>query len=153
MTDVLDQATTAAYTTVGVGLLVTDAIVGRKVPTPEFAQEHVTKARKEGKKALKKLRARTEPQAIEFEAQFPDEMAERMATGRVKAWDWIGVAAPKAKAGKKKAKKTLKVEKTQKAEKVAKTQKAQKVAMTQTTQKTTPDVAAEQATDLREAVA
>jgi hypothetical protein len=125
MTEVLDQAKTVAYTTVGVNLLVTDAIVGRKVPAPEFAEEHAVKARKEGKKALKKLRARTEPRAVEFEARFPDPVAERMADGRTRAWDWVGIAAPKAKAGKKQAKKAV---------------------------KTMTDVAAEQATDLREAV-
>ena len=95
MTAVLDQAKSAAYTTVGVNLVVTDALVGRTVPTPEFAQTHAKQARKQGKKALKDLRARTEPRAIELEGRLPEPVGERLATGRVKAWDFIGISAPK----------------------------------------------------------
>lgn len=95
MTAVLDQVKSVAYTSVGVNLVVTDAVVGRTVPTPEFAEPHAKQARKQGKKALKEFRARTEPRAVEFESRLPEQVGDRLASGRVKAWDFIGISAPK----------------------------------------------------------
>lgn len=96
MPAVLDQVKDAAYAAVGVNLLVTDAIVGRELPTPEFAAEHTTIARKQATEALTDFRARTEPRAVEFEGRFPEQVADVMATNRVKAWEFIGIDAPKA---------------------------------------------------------
>lgn len=101
MTAVLDQVKDAAYAAVGVNLLVTDAIVGREVPTPDFAEEHTAIARKQATEALTDFRARTEPRAVEFEGRFPEQVADVMATNRVKAWDFIGIDAPKAKTASK----------------------------------------------------
>ena len=101
MTAVLDQVKDAAYAAVGVNLLVTDAIVGREVPTPEFAEEHTAIARKQATEALTDFRARTEPRVVQFEGRFPEQVADVMATNRVKAWDFIGIDAPKAKAAPK----------------------------------------------------
>jgi hypothetical protein len=96
MTAVLDQVKDAAYAAVGVNLLVTDAIVGRELPTPEFAEEHTAIARKQATETLTDFRARFEPRAVEFEGRFPEQVAERLATNRTKAWDFIGIDAPKA---------------------------------------------------------
>ncbi len=110
MTAVLDQVKNVAYTSVGVNLLVTDAIVGREVPTPEFVEEHSTLARKQATEALTEFRARTEPRAEKFESRLPEQVATALATNRTKAWDFIGINAPKAtktvKAAKAPAKKT-----------------------------------------------
>jgi len=96
MTAVLDQVKNVAYASVGVNLLVTDAIVGREVTTPAIAEEHTTLARKQATEALTEFRARTEPRAVKFEARFPEQVASVMATRRTKAWDFIGIDAPKA---------------------------------------------------------
>ena len=98
MTAVLDQVKDAAYTAVGVNLLITDAIVGREVPTPEFVGEHTTLARKQATEALTEFRARTEPRATEFEGRLPATVADRLATNRAKAWNFIGIDGPKAAA-------------------------------------------------------
>ena len=114
MTAVMDQVKNAAYASVGVNLLVTDAIVGREVPAPEFVEEHATLARKQATEALTDFRARTEPRIVELEARFPEQVADAMASNRAKAWDFIGINAPKAKKAAK-AKKTAKSTKTAKA--------------------------------------
>ena len=115
MTAVLDQVKNAAYTSVGVNLLVTDAIVGREVPAPEFVGEHASIARKHATEALTDFRARTEPRINEFVGRLPEQVAERVSTNRAKAWDFIGIEAPKAKSSKKasnaKSSKTTKSEK------------------------------------------
>lgn len=117
MTAVLDQVKDVAYAAVGVNLLVTDAIVGRELPTPEFAEEHTALARKQATEALTDFRARTEPRAVEFEGRFPEQVAEVMATNRTKAWEFIGIDAPKAKkaAAAKATKATPKAKSTKKA--------------------------------------
>lgn len=97
MTAVLDQVKDAAYTAVGVNLLVTDAIVGRQVPTPEFVEAHTAIARKQATETLTQFRARTEPRANEFVSRLPGQVADVVAANRVKAWDFIGIEAPKAK--------------------------------------------------------
>jgi len=112
MTAVLDQVKDVAYAAVGVNLLVTDAIVGRELPTPEFVGEHTAIARKQANEALAGFRARTEPQAVKFEGRFPEQVAEAMATNRTKAWDFIGIDAPKAKVAAKKAPATKTAKKT-----------------------------------------
>ena len=101
MTAVLDQVKNAAYASVGVYLLVTDAIVGRELPTPEIVAEHTSIARKQATEALTDFRARTEPRVQELEARLPGQVAEVMATNRAKAWDFIGINAPKVAAAPK----------------------------------------------------
>ena len=113
MTAVLDQVKDAAYTAVGVNLLITDAIVGREVPTPEIDGEHTTLARKQATEALTGFRARTEPRAAEFEGRLPATVADRLATNRAKAWNFIGIDGPAAPAAK--ATTTAKAKSTKKA--------------------------------------
>lgn len=96
MTAVLDQVKNVAYASVGVNILVTDAIVGHEITTPDFAEEHTALARKQATEALTDLRARTEPQVQKFEARFPEQVATVMESNRTKAWDFIGISAPKA---------------------------------------------------------
>lgn len=108
MTAVLDQVKNAAYASVGVNLLVTDAIVGREITTPQFVAEHATVARKQATETLTEFRARTEPRVAELEGRLPGQVAEVVSSNRAKAWDFIGIEAPKAgadKTGKAKASK------------------------------------------------
>ena len=108
MPAVIDQAKSAAYTSVGINLLVTDAIVGREVPAPKQFAEHAATARKEATEALTDLRGRTEPLAAKVAERLPEQVADAMQTGRNAAWGFIGIDAPKpakAKATKKAAKK------------------------------------------------
>ena len=94
MSEVLEQVKSAAYASVGVNLLVTDAIVGRELPAPEFIEEHATLARKHATKALKDFRAFAEPRAIRLTEQLPSRVAEAITDNRNKAWDFIGIEAP-----------------------------------------------------------
>ncbi len=94
MSEVLERVKSAAYTSVGVNLLVTDAIVGRELPAPEFIEEHATLARKHATKALKDFRAFAEPRAIKLTEQLPSSVAEAITDNRNKAWDFIGIEAP-----------------------------------------------------------
>ncbi len=105
MPAVLDQVKSAAYTSAGVNLLVSDAILGREIPTPKFVGEHAEVARTKATEALTELRGRTEPRAIKFVGNLPDPVADVVATGRTAAWDFIGIDAPKPakKAAAKKA--------------------------------------------------
>ena len=94
MSEVLEQVKSAAYASVGVNLLVTDAIVGRELPAPEFIEEHATLARKHATKALKDFRAFSEPRAVKLTEQLPSRVAEAITDNRNKAWDFIGIEAP-----------------------------------------------------------
>ncbi len=96
MPAVLDQAKSAAYTGVGMNLLVTDAIVGREVPTPKFVGDHASIARNKATEALTGFRGRTEPRAIELADKLPEPIADAVTTGRTAVWDFIGIDAPKA---------------------------------------------------------
>ena len=94
MSEVLDQVKTAAYASVGVNLLVTDAIVGRELPAPDFIEEHATLARKHATQALTDFRAFTEPHAIRLTEQLPSSVADAITDNRNKAWDFSGIEAP-----------------------------------------------------------
>lgn len=96
MSEVLEQVKSAAYASVGVNLLVTDAIAGREISTPDFIEEHATLARKHATKALKEFRAFTEPRAAKLSEQLPSRVAEVIIDNRNKAWDFIGIEAPEA---------------------------------------------------------
>ena len=96
MSEVLEQVKSAAYASVGVNLLVTDAIVGREVSTPDFIEAHATLARKHATRALKEFRAFTEPRAAKLSEQLPSRVAEVISDNRNKAWDFIGIEAPEA---------------------------------------------------------
>ena len=105
MSTVIEQVKNAAYTSVGVNLLVTDAIVGREVNTPKAVAEHASLARTQATEALTDLRGRTEPVATKVAERLPEPVGDAIQTGRKAAWNFIGIEAPKAK---KAAKKTTK---------------------------------------------
>lgn len=91
---VLEHVKAAAYASIGVNLLVTDAIVGREVPTPDFIEEHATLARKNATKALKEFRACTDPRADELSERLPPRVAEVFNESRARVWDFIGIDSP-----------------------------------------------------------
>ena len=103
MSTVIEQVKNAAYTSVGVNLLVTDAIVGREVNTPKAVAEHASLARTQATQALTDLRGRTEPRATKVVERLPEQVAGAVETGRKAAWGFLGIDAPKA--AKKAAKK------------------------------------------------
>ena len=94
MTAVIDQVKTAALTGAGINILVTDAIVGREVPAPKFAQAYIASAREQGNEALTDLRGRTEAPALKVIGRLPETIADAMITGRTAAWDRLGIDAP-----------------------------------------------------------
>jgi len=98
MTTVIEQVKHAAYTSVGVNLLVTDAIVGREVRTPKQFAEQAATARSQATDALTEFRGRTEPIAAKVAERLPEPVADAVHTGRKAAWDFIGIAAPEAPA-------------------------------------------------------
>ena len=106
MSTVIEQVKNAAYASVGVNLLVTDAVVGREVSAPEFAAEHASIARTQATEALTDLRGRTEPLAATLTERLPEPVGDAIQTGRKAAWDFIGIdaPAPAKKATKKAAK-------------------------------------------------
>ena len=106
MPAVLEQVKAVAYASVGVNLLVTDAIVGREVPTPSFVGDHADVARTKATEALTEFRGRTEPRAVKFVGKLPDPIADVVTTGRTAAWDFIGIDAPKPAKKAASAKKT-----------------------------------------------
>lgn len=96
MTTVIDQVKHAAYTSVGVNLLVTDAIVGREVRTPKQFTERAAVARSQATEVLTEFRGRTEPFAAKIGQRLPEPVADAIRTGRTAAWDFIGIDAPTA---------------------------------------------------------
>jgi hypothetical protein len=121
MNAVLEQVKNAAYTSVGVNLLVTDAVtdnvreqadkalrrlgpVGERatvlvastsVPTPDFLAPHLQTARQQATEALVELRTRLEPRAVELESRLPKPLKNAARTSRHAAWDFLGIEAPK----------------------------------------------------------
>jgi hypothetical protein len=124
MNSVLEQVKTAAYTSVGVNLLVSDAVtenvreqadkalrrlgpVGERatvlvasanVPTPDFLVPYFTTARKQATEALVEFRSRVEPRAAELEARLPEPLKAAASNGRHAAWEFLGIDAPKSAA-------------------------------------------------------
>ncbi len=94
MDKLLHHLKSAAYTSVGVNLLITDAIVGREVPTPDFLEDHATKARSHATTALTDCRAYTEPRTHKLSQRFSDKTADKINCGINKTWDFIGIKSP-----------------------------------------------------------
>ena len=61
MPAVLDRLKSTVYTSVGINLLIADAIVGREVATPKFATDGDITARQQATDALTGFRSRTAP--------------------------------------------------------------------------------------------
>ncbi|MCQ3814677.1 MAG: hypothetical protein KTU85_09730 [Acidimicrobiia bacterium] len=94
MSKLLTHIKSAAYASVGVNLLVTEAIVKRKVPTPDFLTEHATLAREEATKTLSGVRAFTEPRTHKLTERLSERTAEKINGGCNRAWDFIGINNP-----------------------------------------------------------
>lgn len=94
MDKLLHHLKSAAYTSVGVNLLITDAIVGREVPTPDFLEDYATKARSHATSALTDCRAYTEPRTHKLSQRFSDKTASKINCGYKKAWDFVGIKSP-----------------------------------------------------------
>lgn len=146
MPAVLDQMKDTAYTTVGVNLLVTDAVVdnvrknrsemlgrlgdtGERVEkfledneftAPEFLEEHAAKAREAATETLTDLRARLAPRTDELVDRLPERVGEAVNSSREQMWGFIGIKAPKAPAAKAPAKKVTAKKATAKKAKAAK---------------------------------
>ena len=97
MSTVINQVKAAALTGAGINLLVTDAIIGRKVPAPKFAEAYVASAREQGNEALNGFRGRIEAPTLKAIGRFPEPIADAMITGRTAAWDRLGIDAPTPK--------------------------------------------------------
>ncbi|MEM9202625.1 MAG: hypothetical protein AAGC53_13250 [Actinomycetota bacterium] len=94
MSTVIEQVKNAAYASVGVNLLVTDAIIGRELTAPGAVAEHASIARSQATEALTDLRGRTEPIAVKVTERLPEQVGDAIQTGRKAAWDFIGIDAP-----------------------------------------------------------
>ncbi len=134
MTAVLDQVKNVAYTSVGVNLIISDAVAssireqrpefaGRleqraeklfssvKINVPDFLEEQAGIARKHGAEALIKLHEDNETRAAKLEERLPARVGEVINERRQAAWEFLNVEAP---APKKAAKKTsAKADKTE----------------------------------------
>ena len=121
MPAVLDQMKDAAYTSVGVNLLVSDAVVsnvrknreeflGRlgepgervhkflaanEISAPEFLEDHASKARAKATESLTELRGRLSPRTDELVERLPERVGEIVTTRRDQVWDFLGIDAPK----------------------------------------------------------
>ena len=111
MPAVIEQAKNAAYTSVGINLLVTDALVGREISAPKQLAEQAAAARSQAAATLTDFRGRTEPLAAKVAERLPEQVADAMQTGRNAAWSFVGIDAPKpakATTAKKTTKKATK---------------------------------------------
>jgi hypothetical protein len=127
MPAVLDQMKDVAYTSVGVNLLVGDAVATEvrknseellerlgepgervqkfldenEISTPDFVEEYATKARSAATESLTDLRGRMAPRTDKLVERLPERVGEAVLTGRKQMWDFIGIDAPKAKVAPK----------------------------------------------------
>ncbi len=138
MTAVVDQVKNVAYTSVGVNLIITDAVANSireqrpefaerleeraeklfssvKINVPDFVEEQAEIARKHGADALIKLHNDNEARAAKLEDRLPVRVGEVINERRQAAWEFLNVEAPAAKkAAKKSSKKSsAKAEKTE----------------------------------------
>jgi len=132
MTAVLDQVKNVAYTSVGVNLIISDAVANTireqrpeiaerleeqaeklfssvNISVPGFVEEQAEIARKHGADALIKLHEGNVTRAAKLEERLPARVGEVMNERRQAAWEFLNVEAPVAKktpAKKTSAKKT-----------------------------------------------
>lgn len=94
MPTVIDQVKSAAYTSVGINLLLTDAVVGREIATPKQFADRASTARTQATDALTDLRSRTEPVVAKIADRLPEQIGDAVQTGRNAVWSFIGIDAP-----------------------------------------------------------
>lgn len=94
MAKIVDKAKSVVYASVGVNILIVDAIAGRKIGTPDSVNDHVTLAREQATSALTKFRAVGEPRAAKLTEKLPDKVASAISNGCTKAWNRLGIKGP-----------------------------------------------------------
>jgi len=128
MTAVLDQVKNVAYTSVGVNLIISDAVASSireqrpefaerleeragklfssvKINVPDFVEEQAEIARKHGADALIKLHEDNEARAAKLEERLPVRVGEVINERRQAAWEFLNVEAPVVKKAAKKSSK------------------------------------------------
>jgi len=126
MTAVLDQVKNVAYTSVGVNLIISDAVANSireqrpeiadrieqraeklfssvNISVPEFVEEQAKIARNHGTDALIKFHEGNVARAAKLEERLPTRVGEVMSERREAAWTFLNVEAPAAKAPAKKS--------------------------------------------------
>jgi len=119
MTAVLDQVKNVAYTSVGVNLILSDAVANSireqrpelaerieeraeklfssvKINVPNFVEEQAEIARKHGSEALIKFHKGSEARAAKLEERLPTRVSEVVNERRQAAWEFLNVEAPTA---------------------------------------------------------
>lgn len=120
MTAVVDQVKNVAYTSVGVNLIISDAVAKSireqrpevadrieeqaeklfssvKISVPDFVEEQAEIARKHGADALIKFHEGNETRVAKLEERLPSRVSEVMNERRQAAWEFLNVEAPAAK--------------------------------------------------------
>lgn len=94
MAKAVDKAKSVAYASLGVPLLIVDAIAGRKIGTPDRVNDHANSARDHATKSLTKFRAVSEPHAAKLTGKLPDKVASTISSNCKKAWNRMGIDDP-----------------------------------------------------------
>ncbi len=136
MAAVADQVKNIAYTSVGVNLIISDAVANSireqrpelaerlegqaeklfssvKINVPDFVEEHAGIARKHGAEALIKFHDGNQARAARFEERLPTRVGEVINERRRAAWDFLNVAAPTTKKVSSKKASSKKADKTE----------------------------------------
>jgi len=126
MTAVLDQVKNVAYTSVGVNLIISDAVANSireqrpeiaerieeraeklfssvKISVPDFVEEQAEIARKHGADALIKFHEGNVARAAKLEERLPARVGEVVNERREAAWKFLNVEAPAKKSPTKKS--------------------------------------------------
>jgi len=139
MTAVIDQVKNAAYTSVGVNLIISDAVANRireqrpefaerieeraekllsSIKVPDFVDEQAEIARRHGAEALIKFHEGNQARAAKLEERLPARLSEVVNERRDAAWNFLNVEAPAPKASSKKASSKKAAKKAPKAEEI-----------------------------------
>ncbi len=126
MTAVLDQVKNVAYTSVGVNLIISDAVANSireqrpeiadrieqraeklfssvNISVPDFVEEQAKIARNRGAEALIKLHEGNVTRAAKLEERLPARVGEVINERREAAWNFLNVEAPATKTPAKKS--------------------------------------------------
>ncbi len=94
MPAVLDRLKSTVYTSVGINLLIADAIVGREVATPKFATDGDITARQQATDALTGFRSRTAPTTEKLIGKLPDSISDTVGKRQRAVWNRLGIDEP-----------------------------------------------------------
>ncbi len=124
MTAAIDQVKNVAYTSLGVNLIVSDAVVNSireqrpelterleqraeklfssvNINMPDFVEEQAEIARKHGADALIKFHETNDVRASKLEERLPARAGEVFSDRRQAAWEFLNVEVPVKKSSKK----------------------------------------------------